>query len=238
MTTWANPPVDDVGYLSSAELLTWPDHRLHALIAEMRTARYTGWRNDGGTWRDVLGLDTTHDKTVLDYGCGVGMEAIEYDESNRIIVGDIIDSNVALALRVAEIFGRQLVGGLRIYPGLPSTQDRSIDVVHCSGVLHHIREPRSVMEDFHRVLKPDGEVRLMLYSDRGWRYVLGTEPPADVTDDPGFARFVSWYDSVGDYADWYSEAKLRDRFGDLFAVKRCEYMTSIEIFLGAVLRRL
>jgi SAM-dependent methyltransferase len=237
MTDWASPPVDDVGYIPSAEMLTWPDHQLRAMIGEMRKVRYTGGRNYQGWWRDLLGLDTTQHKVILDYGCGVGMEALEYDESNYVMVCDIEPSNVELAMRVAEIFGQEG----RMY-GLPTTlpmeiPDGLLNVVHCSGVLHHIRLPRPVVEDFHRALRFDGELRLMLYSDIGWRIAVGTDPPDEVTTDPGFNQFVRYFDSVGDYADWYNQDRLEARFGDLFTVERCNYMTETQMFLGAVLRR-
>ena len=77
----------------------------------------------------------------------------------------------------------------------------------------------------------------MVYSDVGWWIATDTEPPDDVTTDPSFARFVRFFDSVGDYADWYNLDRLVDRFGDLFDVVRCQYLMPDHRYLGAVLRR-
>ena len=57
VTAWSLPPVDDVGYLSSAEMLTWNDDHLHEVIERMRQTRYTGWRNHDGLWRRYMALD-------------------------------------------------------------------------------------------------------------------------------------------------------------------------------------
>lgn len=242
---WSRPPVDDVGYLPAASLLARPDSELRALIAQMRRTRYTGWRNYGGLWRDVLGLDTTVDRDVLDFGCGVGVEALEYARAgNRVALADISGDNLQLASRVLQLHAAELthmptinlhlVGDQPPYLDCPSA---SFDVFHASGVLHHIPWARQIMERAHGLLRPGGEARLMLYSDEGWRLATGTEPPGDVTTHPMFDRFVRAFDQVGSYADWYSKQRLTDRFGDLFDVERCEYLTPNRRYLAAVLRR-
>ena len=87
---WSAPPVDDVGYLLSEELLTWHDEALLDLINQMAVSRYQGWRNWEMRWRTVLGLDSTRDSDVLDYGCGVGLEALQYAKlGNRVTIADI-----------------------------------------------------------------------------------------------------------------------------------------------------
>ena len=231
---WSSPPVDDVGYLPASFMLNMTDDELRGLIRNMRVARYEGWRNHKGLWRDLLGLDIP-DRDVLDYGCGTGMEALELARAgNRVAVADIVPENVALARRVLQLHGFQartwvLSHGRRPYG--------TFDCVNLSGVLHHIREPRPVIERVHRLLRPGGEARLMLYSDIGWRIATGTPPPEDVTAHPEFWKFVRFFDAVGDYADWYDVTKLEDRFGDLFQISRFEYLTPDYRYCAAVLER-
>jgi 2-polyprenyl-3-methyl-5-hydroxy-6-metoxy-1,4-benzoquinol methylase len=87
---WRRIPVDDVGYLTAEELLARSDTDLRTLIDRMEQTRYSGWRNHEGRWRDILGLDTTSGKTVLDYGCGVGLEALQYARAgNDVVVADL-----------------------------------------------------------------------------------------------------------------------------------------------------
>jgi SAM-dependent methyltransferase len=240
---WSSPPVDDVGYLPSADLLGRTDDQLRDLVETMRTARYTGWRNHGGLWREVLGLDTTTGRDVLDFGCGTGVEALEYARSgNRVGIADLCMDNLMLAYRIVRLIAPD-ARTPRVHlvtdqpPYLPAGR-MEYDVVHCSGVLHHIPWARQIMERFHSVLRPGGEVRLMLYSDQGWRIATGTEPPVGLPQaHPEFRRFVRYFDAVGEYADWYDKEKVNRLFGDLFRTERFAYLTADRRYCAAVLRR-
>ena len=240
MTAWSNPPVDDVGYVPSSEMLRWSTPKLSRAINDMRRARYTGWRNHGNRWRDVMGLDELTDRDVLDFGCGVGVEALELARAgNRVALADITTANTDLATRVLATFNEYhthsyLIGD--VYPFVGALNE-SFDVFYCNGVLHHCRWPRAIMERAHELLPPNGEVRLMVYSDVGWRVATSTEPPDDVESHPEFTRFVQFFDAVGDYADWYNRERVVARFGDLFDVDRCEYLTPDDRYLGVVLRK-
>jgi len=246
VAAWSQPPVDDVGYLRSADMLTWDDLRLMTTIRDMAQTRYGGWRNHAGLWREMLKLDETHGKDVLDFGCGTGMESLElHNAGNRVQLADISPDNLALALRVLNLSDRppemvtcHLVGDEAPY----FYADRSsFDVIHCAGVLHHIPWAREIMIRFHEILRPGGEVRLMLYSDYGWQIATGDQQLphwSSVTEDqPGFEKFVGYMDSVGTYADWYNRAKLEIRFGDLFSVDDFAYITNDLRYCCAVLTR-
>lgn len=240
VAAWSQPPIDDVGYVSSSEMLTWSDDRLRSVIDTMRKTRYTGWRNHGNRWRDVMGLDSIVDRDVIDFGCGVGVEALELAiGGNRVALADLSNDNGRLAERVLTLYDQRPTSVLLVTDQHPyvDASPSSYDVFYCNGVLHHIRWPRAIVERAWQLLRPDGELRLMVYSDVGWRKVTGAEPPDDVDTHAEFNRFVRFFDSVGTYADWYSEDRLVARFGDLFDVVRCEYLTPDDWYLGAVLRR-
>jgi hypothetical protein len=94
------------------------------------------------------------------------------------------------------------------------------------------------MERAHTLLRPNGIARIMVYSDHGWRQATGTEPPDDVTADPVvLERFVRAFDQVGEYADWYDQARIEQRFGDLFTIERFAYLTPEKRYCAAVLRK-
>lgn len=240
--SWSNPPVDDVGYISSAELMERSDAELVELIQEMWKARYYGWRNHDNLWREVMGLEDTSGAVVLDYGCGVGLESLEYARmGNEIYISDIAESNVALAERVLRLFGHEPDGTFFIKnrrPFISELTEGCLDVIHCSGVLHHIPKPVPVVAQMAQWLVRGGELRLMLYSDVAWRLTTGTFPPEVAADDPEFMTFVNAMDGVGAYADWYDRSRLEDRFGEWFNVRRFEYLTENHNYLGAVLERL
>lgn len=221
---WSHPPVDDIGYISSAKLLKLSDDDLHDLVVEFERTRYEGWRNWNGNWRRVLKMDSTHDKDVIDYGCGVGIEGLQYARAgNRVLPLDIVSDNVELSLRVLQLFG------------MPDTAVPPVDIVHCSGCLHHIPHPEATVQVFHEMLKPKGELRLMLYSDWAWIKHIGDDPPTNTSEHPDFAEYVAVMDAVGDYADWYNEEKLVDWFGEWFELENFEYLTQDMSYCGAVM---
>jgi SAM-dependent methyltransferase len=226
---WRAVPVDDLGYLHAGDLLTRGGPGLRAMVAEMEAVRYGGWRNHGGRWRAALGLDSTHDALLLDYGCGVGLEAFQYARAgNRVVVADINADSVALAQRVLAIHEVPAYASALILdpPDLdPAWAAGVFDVIVANGVLHHIPDPRPTMELLHRLLSPEGELRLMLYSAEAWIITVGGEPPEDVYTSSGFQWFVRSMDAVGGWADWYNRDRLEKRFGDLFMVTHVEYLT-------------
>lgn len=237
---WSNPPVDDVGYFPSEELLALSDAQFRTVVERAAAVRYGGWRNHRGLWREVLGLDSTSDKDVLDFGCGLGLEALELARGGcRVSLADLSAGNLAVAERVLGLFEYGSVSHYLISDQTPFVDcvPSSFDVFYCNGVLHHIPWARQIMEMAHSLLRPNGEVRLMVYSDLGWWQATNTEPPADVTSHPSFERFVRHFDEVGDYADWYNAAKLRSQFGDLFDIVRYEYLTPEHIYFAAVLTK-
>lgn len=241
---WSQPPVDDVGYIPAADLLAKPDDELRAIVEQMRATRYGGWRNHDGLWRDLMGLDEPGGLDVLDFGCGVGVEALELAlAGNRVDFADINADNLHLAVRVLSLYADRIPSGpLTIYLALGeapyiTADPESFDVFHCNGVLHHIPWARQIMERAHQILRPGGVVRLMVYSDRGWREATSTEPPDDVTTHPLHQQFVRAFDQVGEYADWYNHDRIEQRFGDLFTIERFAYLTPQQRYCAAVLRK-
>jgi SAM-dependent methyltransferase len=109
--------------------------------------------------------------------------------------------------------------------------------VHMAGVLHHCTDPVAVMQEVATWLEPGGEVRLMVYSDQGWRLATGTEPPDDVAAHPARTQFVRFMDEVGDWADWYDGPRLAARSGRWFTVKDVRYITPDQRYLTATLVR-
>jgi ubiquinone/menaquinone biosynthesis C-methylase UbiE len=96
---------------------------------------------------------------VLDYGCGSGSYVTAVAElvgkSGRIYALDI--NPLAIQMVKANAAKNQLTNVETIISdrktGLP---DDSIDIVLLYDVFHGLADPDSVLEELHRVLKPDG----------------------------------------------------------------------------------
>jgi SAM-dependent methyltransferase len=237
--SWSHPPIDDVGYMSSKHILDMKDDQLHDLVEKMREARYSedGWRNYQGKWRDLMGLDTIKGKFVTDFGCGAGIESLELARAgNLVTIADISLLNLEVANRIFHLYGYRPVECIQVsmnYPYLPS---HKMDVFYASGVIHHIPWADDVMHQAYENLPSGGECRLMLYSHLGWSLVSDSPPPENTAAHRDFRKFVQAYDQVGEYADWYSEKKIKKHFSD-FTLERWDYLTPNDRYMGAILRK-
>jgi SAM-dependent methyltransferase len=210
---WARLPVDDVGYFPPSVVLDKTAADLRRWVRTFERNRYEGWRNHSNLWRASLGLDSTFDRHVIDYGCGFGIEALQFARAgNRVTLMDLTEDGLLAARKVLEVFGFQadtvLIGG-----DIPAA-----DVFYANGVLHHAPNGLDVLS---RVSAP--ETRLMVYSDRAWSDVGG----------PDFWRQM---DEVGGYADWYSPETLADGAPD-WTVRETTYITPKGWYLTATLDR-
>ena len=124
-----------------------------------------------------MGLWGDHDgEVVLDYGCGPGDDTVGlllYSGASQVIGVDISARALALARRriALHAIDERRVHLIRIGDAGPviPLDDSSVDVVHCSGVLHHTSDPGSILREFHRILKPQGRAQVMVYNrDSVW----------------------------------------------------------------------
>lgn len=236
---WSHPPVDDVGYISSTQLLAMGEGRFLALMQKATENRYSGWRNPGGSWERILKLDSQGER-ILDYGCGIGIESQRLAAANRVWIADIAQENLLVATRYLRLSGRKLAGKpLKITNRKPFCfPPEELDAIHCAGVLHHIPRAVEVVEQMARWLRSGGELRLMLYSDRAWKLATGNEPPSGSPESsPDFQAFVQHWDGVGGYADWYDAEKLETKFGSWFNLAAYEAITENGCYVGAILSK-
>lgn len=227
---WHSIPADDIGYLDPKEFLTWTDDKVREFVAKFEATRYGKERNWNNLWRSTLGLDTTHGKRVLDYGCGFGIEALQFAKSgNQVELMDIWPDSVAAAARVLEVSGYK-----------PTHLQRGeVDVFYSNGCLHHCPDIREKLQWAADMLAPGGEIRLLLYSDKAWTVKTATELPPileDVSTHPAFWRFVRAMDAVGEYADWFSRKKLEFIVGNFLEIVNYDYITEQGIFCTVTLK--
>lgn len=142
-------------------------HRRFASASE--SLDYLSWRNDQYfNYIDLMPVSGEDGRVVLDYGCGPGNDLAgfaAFGSPQRLIGMDVSASSLAeakarLDLHRSDVELHLLEPGSSRIP-LP---DASVDVIHCSGVLHHIPEPEETLTEFRRVLRPEGRLQLMVYN--------------------------------------------------------------------------
>lgn len=112
---------------------------------------YTGWL-------DRLVLDHTR---LLDAGCGPGGLVKQYVDMAEQVVG--VDRYASTFQEPAEI-STLIESDLDTLP----FPDASFDVVTCSWVLEHLREPQNVFAEISRVLKPGGHFLFITPNKRNY----------------------------------------------------------------------
>lgn len=105
-------------------------------------------------------------RAVLEIGCGVGIDTARFARAGADITAiDLTEAAVSLAnqlLELEELPGKAVVANAEQLP----FADASFDLVYSWGVLHHTPNIDQAIAEARRVLKPDGQVRVMLYSRR------------------------------------------------------------------------
>ncbi len=113
------------------------------------------------------GFELGQGKDVLEVGVGMGADHLEWAKhSPRMLIG------IDFTKRAVEWTGERLrLAGFR--PGLAVADaerlpfpEASFDLVYSWGVLHHTPNTSAAIAEVHRVLRPGGEARIMIYHSR------------------------------------------------------------------------
>jgi ubiquinone/menaquinone biosynthesis C-methylase UbiE len=155
---------------TSAEYWTRHNVTLHRKFETVvESLDYIEWRNlQHPYYIDLMPVRGADGKVVLDYGCGPGHDLVGFATESplaRLIAMDVSSTSLAEARQRMELHGRN-ADFIRIKesdPRLP-LDDGTIDLVHCSGVLHHTPDPVRILREFRRALRPSGYAQIMVYN--------------------------------------------------------------------------
>jgi SAM-dependent methyltransferase len=107
-------------------------------------------------------------RKVLEVGVGLGTDFVRFARAGANVIGlDLSERSLAHARRRLELEG--LHGELvrADAEALPFPND-TFDRVYSWGVLHHTPDTRRAIQEALRVLRPGGELTLMLYGRHSW----------------------------------------------------------------------
>lgn len=148
----------------------WSDFNVtqHRQFADAQASLdYLDWRNDQYPgYLERMPLAGRDGKVVLDFGCGPGNDLVGFavhSRPSRLIGIDISPTSIAESRARLALHGA--TAELHVHDGGPiRLDDASVDVVHCSGVLMHTPDPLANLREFRRVIRPEGEARIMVYN--------------------------------------------------------------------------
>lgn len=124
--------------------------------------------------RRVMEFDGFKGKRLLEIGCGLGTDLLQFARGGAIVTGvDLTPASIELVKRRFNLYGLAVDARVADAEKLPFP-DNSFDVVYSFGVLHHTPNTPKAVDEVYRVLKPGGKIVIMLYHTRSMHVTLGT----------------------------------------------------------------
>jgi len=139
----------------------------------------------------LVDFSTYQGKSLLEVGCGAGIDLVRFARAGAIVTG--IDlSTTAIELARKNIDQNGLNADLRVMNGEPMQfADNSFDVVYAHGVLQYTANIEKMMAEIHRIVKPGGEVVMMVYNRNSWLNLMRrvTKVPLEHEDAPVLKKY-------------------------------------------------
>lgn len=110
-------------------------------------------------------------KKVLEVGCGLGTDAANFARAGADYTAiELSEVSIDLAKKRFDVFG--LKGNFVLTKGEALSDffaENTFDLVYSFGVIHHTPDPKQIVRQMRKVIKPDGELRLMVYAKNSWK---------------------------------------------------------------------
>src|ERR1041385_4976262 len=187
---------------------------------EVERYRYTEY----AAWMPrVMGFDQCRGAKLLEVGCGMGTDLLQFARGGARCTGiDLTPRSVEITrhrFRLYGAHGRFMISDREHLP----FGDGSFDVVYSNGVLHHTPDTAGAIAEVHRVLRPGGVAKVMLYHRNSLNYwieivlrrgVLGLEFLRGRSAEEIMSRVIEFSDHAArPLVRVYSRRQMRELFG-------------------------
>lgn len=120
-------------------------------------------------------FDRWKGKRVLEIGCGIGTDAVNFARAGAIYTGvDLSSESVKLAKQRFEVFkldGELFEANAEELDAVFDPHEK-FDLIYSFGVIHHAPRPERVVANLPKLLAEGGECRVMLYAKNSWKNIL------------------------------------------------------------------
>jgi ubiquinone/menaquinone biosynthesis C-methylase UbiE len=183
-------------------------------------------------WKSVpfdllIDFEALKGKDVLEIGVGNGSHAQLLAAHSKSFTGiDLTDfavKSTSERMRCFQLNARIL----RMDAEQMEFGDKSFDFIWTWGVIHHSSNPRRILEEMHRVLKPQGEAIVMVYHRGLWNYYF-TGALVSIAEG-GILKGRPLHDTIQRFTDgamarYYSISEWKHLVADLFALRSVEIL--------------
>ena len=106
-------------------------------------------------------------KRVLEIGCGIGTDAIEFAKAGANYTGiDISKESIKIAKQRFDCYN---LDGTLLHMDASDLNLSGFDLVYSFGVIHHYPNIDRILANIHNSLVADGELRFMVYAKNSWK---------------------------------------------------------------------
>jgi 2-polyprenyl-3-methyl-5-hydroxy-6-metoxy-1,4-benzoquinol methylase len=165
----------------------------------------------------IIPFSNIRGKDVLEIGCGMGLQTELLAKAGaRLVSVDLSETSIEATSIRSRLKGFDV--DLRRMDAVDlAFPDESFDFVWSWGVIHHSAQTGGIVRQIHRVLRPGGEVRVMVYNLEGMpaylvmmgRYLFGFWRGRSLDE-------CLWQSSDGYMARYYTRDSLTDLFSIFF----------------------
>src|SRR5712692_2890501 len=133
-------------------------------VERHRYTEYAPWMPD------VMGFDQFAGARLLEVGCGMGTDLLQFAHGGAKVTGiDLTPRSVEISRKHLALYKETGDFAIADCEKLPFA-DESFDAAYSNGVLHHTPDTAGAVGEIHRVLRPGGQARVMLYHRRSLAY--------------------------------------------------------------------
>jgi len=119
---------------------------------------------------EVMGFKNFPGTRLLEVGCGMGTDLLQFARGGaQVTAVDVTPRSIEISRHHLALYGHAGEFAIADCERLPFT-DESFDVAYSNGVLHHTPDTSAAVREIHRILRPDGLARVMLYHRGSWAY--------------------------------------------------------------------
>lgn len=119
---------------------------------------------------EVMGFNRFKGARLLEIGCGMGTDLLQFARGGARVTGaDLTPRSVQISRERFQLYDIEASFVITDGERLPFA-DKSFDVVYSNGVLHHTPGTDVAVAEAHRVLRPGGTAKVMLYHRNSLAY--------------------------------------------------------------------